>query len=239
MMLLLCLLLAHVLGDFYLQKTQWVQDRQSRHAYSKDLVKHISVHLLLTALALFIGLLTTKLVGWREFGVVLTTIVVSHFVIDVIKSYAPERALSLVLDQAAHLLVIFALWLWLTGVQLPVPDSWHLLLLLVYLLAARPASFVIAAILRKQSDALQSSGNSVGLLEAGRLIGYIERWLIVSFVLLDEFMGVGFLLAAKSIFRFGDLRQPHEQRLTEYMLLGTLLSFSVALALAALARYLF
>ncbi|MGX5914012.1 DUF3307 domain-containing protein [Aliidiomarina sp. Khilg15.8] len=236
MTLLLWLLLAHVIGDFYLQKTEWVEDRHRRHASSSGLFKHIVTHLLLTALALVAASMTTDLIGWFGFVVVLGIIVISHFIIDVIKSYAREGVLSLLLDQAAHLAIIVALWAWLSGYELPAWQSDHLILLLVYLLAARPASFVMAAFLQKQTDALQSSQGNTGLVEGGRLIGYIERWLIVSFVLLDQFMGVGFLLAAKSIFRFGDLRQPHEQRLTEYMLLGTLLSFSVAMALGGAAR---
>ncbi|MFV0501856.1 MAG: hypothetical protein ACK5MH_09735 [Bacteroidales bacterium] len=42
--------------------------------------------------------------------------------------------------------------------------------------------------------------------------------------------GIGFLLAAKSIFRFGDLKDSKDRKLTEYILIGTLLSFAVAIA---------
>lgn len=236
MILLLWLLLAHVIGDFYLQKSQWVADRQHRHAGSIGLLKHMATHLVLTSLALFAAGLSTGLIGIFEFVIVLLVILGSHFVIDVVKSYTREGALSLLLDQAAHIAVIVVLWLWISGYELPAWRQEHLIGLLTYLLAARPASFAIAAILKRQTDALQAREGATGLVEAGRLIGYIERWLIVSFVLLDQFMGIGFLLAAKSIFRFGDLRHPHEQRLTEYMLLGTLLSFSIALAIAAVTR---
>jgi hypothetical protein len=40
---------------------------------------------------------------------------------------------------------------------------------------------------------------------------------------------VGFILAAKSIFRFGDLTNSRDRNLTEYVLIGTLLSFGSAL----------
>lgn len=236
MMLLLCLLLAHILGDFYLQKTAWVKDRYQRHATSRGLLKHIAVHALLTTLALTAAYFTTDLIGHFEFMTALLIIVTSHFIIDVIKSYAPENALSMLLDQFAHVAVLLAVWFWVSGHPLPAVETSHLVLLLLYAAAARPLSFIIAAVLQKQASALQAGDSNTGLIEAGRLIGYIERWLIVTFVLLDQFMAIGFLLAAKSIFRFGDLRQPHEQRLTEYMLLGSLLSFSLALAIASLAR---
>ncbi|RZK66384.1 MAG: DUF3307 domain-containing protein, partial [Pedobacter sp.] len=39
-------------------------------------------------------------------------------------------------------------------------------------------------------------------------------------------------LAAKSIFRFGDLKDAHDIKLTEYVLIGTLLSFSIAVAVS-------
>ena len=46
-----------------------------------------------------------------------------------------------------------------------------------------------------------------------------------------------FLLAAKFVFRFGDLSRAKDRKLTEYILIGTLISFGLAI-LAALS-YLF
>ena len=68
-----------------------------------------------------------------------------------------------------------------------------------------------------------------GLPSGGKWIGYLERLLIVVFVITGNISGVGFLMTAKSVFRFGDVSKG-DLRLTEYMLLGTLLSFSIALA---------
>src|SRR5690606_2679655 len=45
------------------------------------------------------------------------------------------------------------------------------------------------------------------LYKAGRWIGIIERVLVLSFVFIQQFGAVGFLLAAKSVFRFGDLKE--------------------------------
>ena len=64
----------------------------------------------------------------------------------------------------------------------------------------------------------------------------MERLLILVFVLLGKWEGVGFLLAAKSVFRFGDLKEAHDMRLTEYVLIGTLLSFGIAIFVALLAQ---
>jgi hypothetical protein len=67
---------------------------------------------------------------------------------------------------------------------------------------------------------------------AGKYIGIMERNLVFVFIVLNHWEGVGFLLAAKSVFRFGDLTKSHEVRLTEYILIGTLLSFGIAIGIA-------
>ncbi|WP_021024237.1 hypothetical protein [Salinivibrio costicola] len=63
-----------------------------------------------------------------------------------------------------------------------------------------------------------------GLVAAGALIGYLERILILTFTLLGSYTAVGFVLAAKSIFRFGELTRSTDRSLTEYVLIGSLLS---------------
>ncbi len=61
-------------------------------------------------------------------------------------------------------------------------------------------------------------------MAAGALIGYLERILILTFTLLGSYTAVGFVLAAKSIFRFGELTRSTDRSLTEYVLIGSLLS---------------
>lgn len=45
--------------------------------------------------------------------------------------------------------------------------------------------------------------------------------------------GIGFLLAAKSIFRFGELTKAREVKITEYVMFGTLSSFAIVILLDA------
>ena len=75
------------------------------------------------------------------------------------------------------------------------------------------------------------------LPNAGLWIGSMERVLTLLFILAGHFEAVGFLLAAKSVFRFGDLRNSPDRMRTEYVLIGTLLSFGVAIGLGLLARF--
>jgi len=75
-----------------------------------------------------------------------------------------------------------------------------------------------------------------GFENGGRIIGMLERFLIFLFVLSNQLAGVGFLVAAKSVFRFGELSS-HENRMeAEYIIIGTLLSFSWGLLISLLTR---
>ena len=68
-----------------------------------------------------------------------------------------------------------------------------------------------------------------GLKEGGRIIGYLERLLIYVFILSGQFAGVGFLVAAKSIFRFGELKESENRKQAEYIIIGTFTSFLLAI----------
>jgi hypothetical protein len=71
-------------------------------------------------------------------------------------------------------------------------------------------------------------GVSLGLGNAGLYIGWLERFLMLTAVLLQSPAALGLIVAAKSIFRFDDIRQGRAS--TEYFLIGTLLSGSQAIA---------
>ena len=55
-------------------------------------------------------------------------------------------------------------------------------------------------------------------------------------VLMGEPTGVGFLITAKSILRFGDVKESNQRKMTEYIIIGTFLSFSWALLVSALTK---
>jgi hypothetical protein len=78
------------------------------------------------------------------------------------------------------------------------------------------------------SKALNDSTDE-SLSNAGKYIGILERLFVFIFVITDNWEGIGFLLAAKSVFRFGDLKESKDRKLTEYILIGTLLSFAIAI----------
>ncbi|GGP60293.1 DUF3307 domain-containing protein [Shewanella saliphila] len=75
--------------------------------------------------------------------------------------------------------------------------------------------------------------NVSGLVAGGELIGYLERLLILTFTLVGSYAAVGFVLAAKSIFRFGELNQSANRSMTEYVLIGSLLSVVITTLIGA------
>jgi hypothetical protein len=71
--------------------------------------------------------------------------------------------------------------------------------------------------------------NHESLKDAGKYIGILERILVFIFIILNHWEAVGFLITAKSVFRFGDLKESKDRQLTEYILIGTLISFGIAI----------
>jgi len=120
-----------------------------------------------------------------------------------------------------------AAWLFLKGMLNP----HNLLLLLGYVLVLKPSSVVIGSILSPWLASVNTQGT---LKSAGTLIGYLERLLILTFVLLKQWEAIGFLLTAKSILRFNDIKGIEQRALSEYVLLGTLLSFTTSIAIGLL-----
>ena len=55
------------------------------------------------------------------------------------------------------------------------------------------------------------------------------NFLAYSFILGGHLEAIGFLVAAKSVFRFGEIKDPQNREEAEYILIGTLLSFVIAI----------
>lgn len=71
----------------------------------------------------------------------------------------------------------------------------------------------------------------------GKYIGWIERFLILCFIFIGYFQGIGFILAAKSILRFGEVKNDADRRFSEYVIVGTLLSFAFAIVIGLAMRF--
>jgi len=241
--LLLGLVLAHLIGDFLLQPRHWVEERRRRRHRSLHLLYHSVVHGGLIALVLLIAaLMVPGSPGPAAVVAGAAGIAVSHWLIDLVKARLSDRLRWFLLDQALHLVVLCALWLaWLDSLAaLELLGAWLvsptvLGVAAAYLIVTRPFSFAIAMGLKRWSRQVEHSDT---LTQAGARIGMLERLLVLSLVLLDQLTAVGFLLAAKSVLRYGDLRDARDRKLTEYVLLGTLVSVASTLLLGLLLRLL-
>lgn len=234
--ILLRLLAAHVMADFFLQ-FDWIAKGKYEQGTRGQFI--LAIHSLIHAFAAYI-----LVADWNQW-VIPAVIFVTHFIIDTIKVRLNGKGLSgFLCDQASHVAVIGLLW-WLMyankadlASQLAVISTsqglW--LVIVAYMLVLKPTSILISTFINNWTPS--NHYQSLGMPLAGAWIGYLERVLIVTFVFTDNIEAVGFLLAAKSIFRFGDLSRAKEVKITEYVLLGTLASFTMALLIAFLAKML-
>lgn len=222
---LIKLLLAHVLGDFFLQPDKWVAEKEQLKLKSSKLYLHVAIH----AAMVFVVFLSFDV--WMQALV----IAISHYVIDACKLLLQKpntKRLWFFADQALHIAVIISCWLsFYDGAKIDfgfINDAKIWLYIFGGLLLTSPAAIIIKVVIAK----FIPSTSPLSLQNAGKFIGILERLLIYVFILTSHFEAVGFLLAAKSIFRFGDLKEANELKLTEYVLIGTLLSFGIAIAVS-------
>jgi hypothetical protein len=203
----------------------WVKEKESRKAASPKLYIHVLIHGLLVLLLLW------------DFGLwpIAVAIIFAHLAIDLLKLYAQKsktKTAWFIADQALHLLSILVIWLVFSKASVDwqslLQDPALLGLLTLVLFLTQPTSIILSNLLKKWSDSIPSQPDQ-SLQDAGKYIGVLERLFVFTFIVTGNWEAVGFLLAAKSVFRFGDLRKSKERKLTEYILIGTLLSFGTAM----------
>lgn len=234
--LLFRLIIAHALADFILQPDQWVKHRNTQKIASKYLYFHTIV----------VGGLSYLAFG--SFGAVWAVlfITLTHWALDLGKSYLKKDTLGIFLtDQVLHLLMIGVCWLAYTqqfsvffnqlDARFHHPST--ILVVMSYLLITIPLSIVISKVTKEWYLEVYGEKEDDSLKNAGKWIGIIERFLVLTFSIIGKFEAIGFLLAAKSVFRFNELKDPKDRKRTEYILIGTFISFSVSIALGLLVRH--
>ena len=232
MIIFVKLLLAHLLGDFLLQPTAWVLDKEKKKHRSAYLYLHTFLH----------GALGILIIGEPDFVQYAIALAVIHGFIDFLKlQYQTQKSKRLwfCANQVLHLIVIAGIAMWYTNnteIDLEFLGNRFWIILTAVVLLTSPTSVLIKNIIsiwtpeskNKEDNSLQNAGNYIGIL---------ERLFVFCFILTGHFEAIGFLLAAKSIFRFGDLKEAKDRKLTEYVLIGTLLSFGTALLVGLLVQF--
>ncbi len=231
MILLFKILLAHLIGDFILQPTSWVKDKEKKKIKSEFLYFHFLIHTLLLMLVVF-------RLDFIPYAILLGVI---HILIDLLKLYSQSeesKRIWFIIDQFLHVGSIFFIIMLYKNVLIEnyslIPQFWPILTAVLFLTI--PASITIKNLISIWTPITNDTKED--LENAGMYIGILERLFIFLFILIGQFSAIGFLLAAKSIFRFGDLTKSKDRKLTEYVLIGTLLSFGIAIVTGLGTKYL-
>ncbi|MFN4153200.1 MAG: DUF3307 domain-containing protein [Paracoccaceae bacterium] len=217
------LLLAHVLADFVLQPGRMAQAKAGGHV--GWMAAHIAV--VGVVMALLLGVQTPQAAAW------VAGLTLAHLLVDVAKVAIGARLSAItafLADQAAHLVTLLLLanlapQLWAQGLWAPHAPLWLPAAATVIagaVLATRAGGFALGLLMRPWGEV-----GLDGLPGGGRIIGMLERGIIFLLILAGEPGGIGFLIAAKSVLRFGAVKE--ESRLSEYVIIGTLASFGWAM----------
>ncbi len=227
--------LAHLLGDFPFQPNA-LRLAKLRHWWAVALHGLIHGALLLICLAYFAApfeVVRARVFLWASGYIAL------HLLIDVVKRQFPEESILVFsIDQTLHLATVFGLALVLTQLQwqsvhslLAVADATKDRLLtgaIVYTMVIFAGGYLIRYLTRGLVRQIPSNvvEPPEQMKNAGLYIGWLERLLVVSAVVLRSPALMGLILTGKSIARFPEMKEP---KFAEYFLIGTLLSLAIAL----------
>ncbi|MGB8540937.1 MAG: DUF3307 domain-containing protein [Candidatus Acidiferrales bacterium] len=244
----LALYLAHLFTDFIFQSSHLVQQKKRGHAIGY--LKHGAVHYVcaLLAGACFLPGEAASL----RFQLAIIALTLIHLLIDFCKihlaksSAAADSATAFIVDQVAHFITV--VWAACLIEQTPLLSlaraSVHLLrrqpdrvlfLLVIYVTVIFACGYLIRFVTKPlmrqvaldapRAPETAPRETSAQLSNAGMYIGWLERFLVLTALLLHSPATVGLIIAAKSVARFP---QFHREQFAEYFLIGTLLSISVA-----------
>jgi hypothetical protein len=227
------ILTAYLLGNLVFQ-AEWIIER-TRRTWRPVLLGAVVA----SASCLLLGTF-----HWRiPLGILLTIVVMAAIELRL----PPDSVALFLVDQCVRLIVLLGLaccfpdaakngW-WTTGAR-PDLSGWYFGFLSCAsgIILCVPAGGVLIAKLIKPLTIEIRDNDISGLAQGGRYIGWLERILVMLLVLMDQPNGIGFLIAAKSILRFGEIKDASQRKVAEYIIIGTFLSFGWALLISALTQ---
>jgi hypothetical protein len=238
--LFLALYFAHLLTDFLFQTREMV-DAKKRGTVPGYLA-HGGIYYVITVLVTAATIPGVLFSGRYQAGFV--GLVAIHLLIDIAKisltgsGRVRDGATAFVADQALHLLTVWAAACWISGTPVwtggsalldrarNAPDI-MLLLGIVYILVVFAGGYLIRYLTKSFLDGVKLTNETTPQLRnAGMYIGWLERFVILTAVLLQSPATIGLVLTAKSIVRYPQIDSPG---FAEYFLVGTLLSLIEAM----------
>lgn len=217
------LLLGHTLGDFYFQSDTMANQKDENPKY---LYIHSGIYMLSMAAILATGMPFSQnlILVWLFAGLL-------HFIIDLLKKHIKTK--PFIIDQALHILSLGIIWgIWGSGLQVRsfvlweadcIPSRPLLIIILGLLWILRPIGMLIG---KGEIWDLSKSGNAQTESQkgAGKMIGYLERIIVFLLLINGQYGSIAFVIAAKSVARFPEIKEGDVRSLAEYYLIGTLLS---------------
>jgi hypothetical protein len=236
----LALYLAHLLTDFVFESDRLVVGKRNNAALAY--VEHGGIHLL--SAGLLLGLSSPVLVGRLDFYGVIIGLTLVHLVFDwgklslVRLTTKAEGPLAFVTGQLVYVFPVCVaagiiaktplreLMVGLTWIQSRTEQI--LLLLVVYIGVIFGGGYLVRLVTKPlvRGDLGLAGQTTAELQNAGMYIGWLERFLILTSLLLQSPATVGLILTAKAIARYPEFKS---KRFAEYFLIGTLLSISIGI----------
>lgn len=249
----LAIYLGHLLADFPFQTDRLVQ--QKRRGNSVAYAIHGVIHYVCMA-ALLAFLVPGSIFSPRT-QLAVAGLALVHLVIDFAKIRLTARrsvkdgTWAYLLDQTIHLLAVAAAAYLVTpsGALAALVAAWDrargvrnavVLVPVVYVLVIFGGGYFVRLLTKSLAEGVGGGSREVtteSLQNAGLYIGWLERFLVMTALLLQSPAMIGLIFTAKSIVRYPEFKS---ERFAEYFLIGTLLSLSIAiLGGAILAHILF
>ena len=245
--ILICLSAAHFLGDFVFQGDA----DAARKTRPLILFKH----------AFIVAASGYLLCGIWDLWQLPLIIFLTHSLMDYMKARSrKENARAFILDQGVHLAIITAIVILIVTTKIiPInkPSTlWvevlgkgflEFLILVSSLAVTIKAGGILIELavkpftgeLKKEQERKNSeeAAAGMGFERGGKIIGYLERGMIFLFILTGQPGSIGFLIAAKSIFRFGEIKERQNRLEAEYIIIGTLMSFGYGIFIAYATQF--
>ena len=239
--LFLALYLAHVLADFIFQSDSVVAAKRVGHW--RSYLVHGFTHY--GTILIIVLVMNPRLISTWRFELVVFALCSVHLLLDAGKlaltnarwiqsdvwSFTVDQALHLATVAGAAMLIAPPPWQSLTAYLQRIQSAQDKILLLavIYVVVVFGGGFLVRYLILPlwKGSPGEPRREYDEVVNAGLYIGWLERFLVLTAIVMQSPGTVGLIFAAKSIARYPELKSPG--RFAEYFLIGTLLSISIAI----------
>ena len=230
MLIFLQLYAAHLIADFILQP-KWIVRNKRKPG---PLLAHAGIHIACGIALVNVGLNRSTLQA-------ILGLALAHIVIDYLKAlFSKDGWVVFLIDQILHLATVAGAAIWLNSASWPLVEETVAnaltsapiyLLVSAYVGVIFGGSFVVQKVTQPFLSRIEGDLLALkpGLPRAGKYIGCMERFLVLTFVITGFNEAIGFLLAVKALARFTEIKEDAKGTFAEYFLVGTMTSVGLAL----------